>query len=183
MRYWIAAALCVATMISGSMSAASTENFAVQLNERDREYRNTGTITLRDPTTGNTLGTYGFATGGFGRGSAPFGAYEVGAFRGTKDDPHHIGPRWMIRQLGQSDDGQAYDPRLHKTRTALELHAARHQGGSQGCIAVLGGPEVWEDFMRNLNYIISEAKRVVFRLGGNSDAVPAASELALGSKH
>ena len=183
MRYLVAGMLCVATMISTSMTAASRENFAIQLNERDREYRNTGMITLRDPTTGDILGIYGFATGGFGRGSAPFGTYEIGAFRGTKDDPHHIGPRWMIRQLGQSDDGQAYDPRLHKTRTALELHAAGYHAGSKGCIAVLGGPEVWQDFMRNLNHIINEGERVMFTLAGNSDAVPAISELTLGSGH
>jgi hypothetical protein len=157
---------------------ASAENFAVQLNERDREYRNTGTITLRDPTTGDVLGVYEFATGGFGRGSAPFGTYEIGAFRGAADDPHRLGPRWMIRQLGQSDDGEAYDPRLNKTRTALELHAARQRPGSQGCIAVLGGPEVWRDFMSNLRYIINEAKSVMFTLAGKSDAQPAASEPA-----
>jgi hypothetical protein len=80
----------------------------------------------------------------------------------------------MIRQLGQSDDGQAYDPRLNETRTALELHAARHQPGSKGCIAVLGGPEVWQDFMRNLKYIINEGEPVVFTLVANSDA-PAAT--------
>ena len=46
MRYLVAGILCVATMISTSMTAASRENFAIQLNERDREYRNTGMITI-----------------------------------------------------------------------------------------------------------------------------------------
>jgi hypothetical protein len=174
MRYWVAAALCVATMNCGFMTAAGAGNFAVRLNEQDREYRNTGTITLRHPATGEILGVYDFATGGFGRGGAPFGTYEIGAFRGANDDPHHIGPRWMIRQLGQPDDGQAYDPRLNETRTALELHAARHHAGSKGCIAVLGGLEIWQNFMRNLKHIIDEGKPVVFTLAANPDA-PAAT--------
>jgi hypothetical protein len=178
MRYWVAAALCVATIIFACLVDASAENFAVQLNERDREYRNTGTITLRDPMTGGVLGVYEFATGGFGRGSAPFGTYEIGAFRSAADDPHRLGPRWMIRQLGQSDDGEAYDPRLNKTRTALELHAARRHAGSQGCIAVLGGPGVWQSFMSNLSYIINGGKPVLFTLTGKSDAQHAASEPA-----
>src|SRR6516225_4812499 len=121
MRYWVAAALCAATMMSACVSQAADESVAVKLNERDREYRNTGTIFLRDPITGALLGSYRFVTGGFGRGSAPFGTYELGAFRGTDDDPHHIGLRWMIKQQGQSEDGHAYDPRLKGIRTQLEL--------------------------------------------------------------
>ena len=176
MRYWVAAALCAATMMSCYLSRATAETFDIKLNERDREYRNTGTITLRDPITGALLGSYEFATGGFGRGSAPFGTYELGAFRGTNDDPRRIGPRWMIKQLGQSEDGEAYDPRVKGTRTALELHSAGHLSGSAGCIAVRGGPEVWEEFMRNLHHIIDEGGQVVFTLTGNPDAAPPASE-------
>jgi hypothetical protein len=176
MRYWVAAALCAATMTSVCSSPAAADSFAIKLNERDREYINTGIITLRDPITGALLGSYEFATGGFGRGSAPFGTYELGAFRGPDDDPHRIGPRWMIKQLGQSEDGEAYDPRVKGTRTALELHSAGRLSGSAGCIAVLGGPEVWEEFMRNLHHIIDEAGQVVFTLVGNPDVAPPASE-------
>ncbi len=176
MRYWIAAALCAATMTSASSNLATADSFAIKLNERDREYRNTGYITLRDPTTGDFLGSYEFATGGFGRGSAPFGTYEVGAFRGTNDDPRHIGARWMIKQQGQSEEGQAYDPRVKRVRTALELHSAHRVNGTQGCIAVLGGPEVWEEFMHNLHHIIDEVGQVVFTLDGNPDAAPPANE-------
>jgi hypothetical protein len=176
MRYWVAAALCAATMMSACVSQAAEENVALKLNERDREYRNTGTITLRDPITGALLGSYEFATGGFGRGSAPFGTYELGAFRDTNDDPRRIGARWMIKQLGQSEDGEAYDPRVKGVRTALELHSAHHFTGTEGCIAVLGGQEVWEEFMRNLHHIIEEAGQVVFTLEGNPKAAPPASE-------
>jgi len=48
---------------------------------------------------------------------------------------------------------------------------------------VLGGPDVWQDFMRNLNHIINGAQQVVFTLAGNSDAVPATGELALRNGH
>jgi hypothetical protein len=163
-------------MISASVNRATAESFAIKLNEQDREYRNTGTITLRDPITGALLGRYEFATGGFGRGGAPFGTYELGAFRDTNDDPHRIGPRWMIKQQGQSEDGHAYDPRLKGIRTGLELHSAGRLRGSQGCIAVLGGPKVWEEFMYNLNHIISEVGQVAFTLVGNPEPVLAAGE-------
>ena len=178
MRYWVAGALCAA-MMSASVNRATAENFAIKLNERNREYRNTGFITLRDPTTGALLGSYKFATGGFGRGSAPFGTYELGAFKGTNDDPYHIGPRWMIKQQGQSEDGKAYDPRLKAIRTGLELHSAGRLRGSQGCIAVLGDPEVWEEFMYNLNHIINEIGQVTFTLAGNPEPAPPAGEPGL----
>jgi hypothetical protein len=61
-------------------------------------------------------------------------------------------------------------------RTALELHSAHHFTGSQGCIAVIGGPEVWEEFMHNLHHIIDEAGQVMFTLEGNPEAAPPASE-------
>jgi hypothetical protein len=178
MRYWVAAAFCAA-MISASVNRAAAESFTIKLNEQDREYRNTGFITLRDPTTHSLLGSYKFVTGGFGRGSVPFGTYEIGAFRGTNDDPRHIGPRWMIKQQGQSEDGHAYDPRLKGIRTGLELHSAGRLRGSQGCIAVFGGPEVWEEFMYNLNHIINEVGQVAFTLVGNPEPALAAGEPGL----
>jgi hypothetical protein len=180
MRYWVAAVFYAAIM-SASVNRATAESFAIKLNEQDREYRNTGTITLRDPITGALLGKYEFATGGFGRGSAPFGTYELGPFRDINDDPHRIGPRWMIKQHGQSEDGHAYDPRLKGIRTGLELHSAGRLRGSQGCIAVLGGPKVWEEFMYNLNHIISEVGHVAFSLVGKPEPVLAAGEPGLRS--
>lgn len=181
MRACIAAALCAATIVGASFSAAAADVFAVELGQRDRQYRNTGTITLRDPATEVVLGTYTFATGGFGRGSAPFGAYELGVFRDVKDDPHHMGPRWMIRQEGLTD-GQAYDPDLNDTRTDLELHAARHRFGSKGCIAVVGGEGVWADFVRNLSQIVTQVGHVAFMLAGNPEAAPAAAEASISAE-
>jgi hypothetical protein len=178
MRYWVAVAFCAA-MMSASVNRAAAESLAIKLNEQDLEYRNTGFITLRDPTTRALLGSYKFATGGFGRGSAPFGTYELGAFRGANDDPHHLGPRWMIKQQGQPEDGHAYDPRLKGIRTGLELHSAGRLSGSLGCIVVLGGSDVWEEFMHNLNHIINEVGQVTFTLVGNPEAVPAAGEPGL----
>lgn len=175
MRYWVAAAVCAATIACDLTRASAADAFLVQLNERDRGYRNTGTITLRDPVSDAVLGSYDFATGGFGRGSAPFGVYELGMFRDTNDDPHRIGPRWMIRQEGQPEDGQAYDPRVNDVRTSLELHAAKRRPGTKGCIGVLGGERVWEDFIRNLTRIVDQVGRVVFTLAGNPEGAPAAA--------
>jgi hypothetical protein len=178
MRYWVAAALCAATIACDLSSAAAAETFIIQLNERERGYRNTGTITLRDPVSDTVLGSYDFATGGFGRGSAPFGIYELGSFRGAHDDPHRLGPRWMIRQEGQTEDGQAYDPRVKDVRTSLELHAAKRHAGTQGCIGVLGGENVWQEFVRNLERIIDQVGKVVFTLAENPAGVPVATEPA-----
>jgi hypothetical protein len=85
----------------------------------------------------------------------------------------------MIKQQGQSEDGQAYNPRLKGMRTGLELHSAGRLLGSQGCIAVLGGPEVWEEFMNNLHHIINEVGQVAFTLVGNLEPAPAAGESGL----
>ena len=176
MRYWVAAAVCAATIACNLTRASAADAFIVQLNERDREYRNTGTITLRGPASDAVLGSYDFATGGFGRGSAPFGICELGMFRDANDDPHNIGPRWMIRQQGQREDGEAYDPKLDDVRTALELHAAKRSPGTKGCIGVLGGERVWQEFMHNLTHIISQVGRVVFTVAGNPLGAPAAGE-------
>lgn len=133
----------------------------VTVREPRRAYRYTGTITLADPDTGDVLGHYTFATGGAGRGSAPFGDYEVGAFR----DDGPIGPRWMLREVGR-DDGDVWDPKLRDMRTAIELHMAHGAPGfSLGCVAVLGGPAVWREFMARLFGLLDRLGGVAFVVG------------------
>jgi len=163
--------------------ALADQSFEVVLNEQDRGYRNTGTIVLRDPDSGAELGTYQFATGGFGRGSAPFGIYDIGTFRDTGDDPLHIGPRWMLREPGH-EDGEVYDPKLKDERTAIELHRLRVSTGTLGCIGVVATPEVWEQFMTNLRLILAKRGHVSFVLSGNPNASPSlASALPFGAIH
>src|SRR5262245_7341500 len=182
MRYWVAAALWAATIASDSTHASAADAFAVQLNDQDRGSRNTGTITLRDPASDAVLGSYDFATGGFGRGSATFGVYELGAFREINDDPHRIGPRWLIRTQGQTEDGQACAPRVKDVRTSLELHAAKRHPGTKGCLGVLGGERVWEEFVRNLAHIIDQVGQVVFTLAGNPEGAAVAEPVSIAAR-
>jgi len=136
-------------------SGDSGNYFTATINEPSRQYRNTGTITLRDPIYGFVLGTYRFATGGRGRGSAPLTDYAVGKFR----DDGPIGSRWMLRQVGR-EDGEVWDPHIGDMRTWIELHKA-HTGYSLGCIAVFGN---WGEFVHKLDYILSRAGTVRFIL-------------------
>jgi len=150
-------------------------SFDLKLNEHERQYRNTGTLTLRDPIFGITLGTYKIATGGFGHGSAPFGTYKIGRFRDPtkKDpDPKNIGKRWMLKQVGQEEDGDAYDHKLSIKRTAIELHRLRFSNGTAGCIGVGISPENWDQFVHDVNYIISQVGEVTFNVVGNPEATP-----------
>ena len=147
--------------------------FEIKLDEQNRQFRNTGTLTLRDPIFGITLGTYKIATGGFGRGSAPFGEYTIGRYRSSKDDdPKNIGKRWMITQYGQEDEGEAYDHKLKVRRNSLELHRLRFSNGTAGCIGVAVPPEKWDDFVKDINYIIAQAGKITFQLTGNPEAQP-----------
>lgn len=134
--------------------------------DQARGYKNTGTIILRDPVYGFELGRYQWVSGGYGRGSIPFGTYEIGAFRDVDDDPLHIGPRWMLRQPGK-DDGETYDARIHDTRTEIELHRAHVFGrdaGTLGCVGVLVDRAGWRDFMANLNRVLAQMGKVTFTI-------------------
>ena len=149
----------------GYSGIAHAQSITVTLNEQSRSYRNTGTISLRY---GEGVPTsYRFATGGFGRGSAPFGFYVIGAFRGLDDDPNNIGPRWMLRGPKAKDDGDSYDPKLGDMRYYIELHRARRSSGTQGCLGVLTDADGWKDFMAKLNLIIAQGGPVAFILEGN----------------
>jgi len=172
-------ALLISTIASAQQADWLTTDdayspFVVTLNEQSRQYRNTGTITLRDPIYHAVLGTYQFVTGGFGRGSAPFGEYEVGSFR----DDHGLGPRWELHRPGfhPRPGFSAFDPSIRKMRTWIQLHSLRGAGftdGTLGCLGVLGGKSVWDQFVRNLNYILGVTGRVRFSVEGNKDALTA----------
>jgi hypothetical protein len=146
----------------GWINTADAKAFEVIVYQLGNLYRNTGLITLRDPVSDEVLGTYQFVSGGFGRGSAPFGHYEIGRFR--RDS--WIGPRWELRQRGLRD-GEAWDSRIGSMRTEIQLHTMHgfgHIHGTLGCIGVLGGPKVWAEFRKHLNYIIGLVGVVQFDL-------------------
>ena len=124
-----------------------------------RAFKNTGTITLPDPET-KELRTFNFVTGGGGRGSAPTGIYDIdpNMMRGGS-----LGDRWVLTQKGQRHD-TAWDPEQNLTRYNLRIHQA-HGQGTLGCIGILGGSKVYEDFQRRLIHVISQGKKVSLNLG------------------
>jgi hypothetical protein len=151
--FTIKLAFLATSFLCAWINTAAAKAFEVIVYQSANLYFNSGEITLRDPVSDEVLGTYQFASGGFGRGSAPFGHYEIGRFR--KDG--WIGPRWEIRQRGL-EDGEAWDSRIRSMRTGIELHMMHGPGhikGTLGCIGVLGGPEVWAEFRKHLRYIRS----------------------------
>jgi len=166
---WAIAALCFIAALSEDADAQPVEVF---VREQANLERNTGWIVLRDPLTDDVLGTYEFVSGGFGRGSAPFGEYEIGAYR----DDGWIGGRWEIHQVGvePGDEGRsAFDPRIGAMRTWLQIHTMHgfgHTDGTLGCIGVRGGADVWAEFQFFMNYIVRFFGPVKFQFGPFVDA-------------
>jgi hypothetical protein len=122
-------------------------------NTGERAYKNQGSLVLRDPKTGAVLGSYPYVTGGGGKGSLPEGEYNIGdMMRGGS-----LGDRWRLTQKGQPDD-TARDPGIPgvtggSQRSAFRIHQA-HGSGTLGCIGILGGNEVYQDFKNKLMYVI-----------------------------
>ena len=166
MRWFIALIYCAAN-IALSANAGSVD---FKLHEKGRQYRNTGEVTLTDPVNGQILGKYPFATGGYARGSAPFGTYILGRFRDLNDDNLGIGKRWMISNPDVPEQGMVYDAKLKDWRTEIELHRARRTSGTMGCISVLVSMETWLKFIDQINYIQAKSGLITFTLEGNPDA-------------
>ena len=165
----------LAAILLLSVNANASPVTAV-LHENQRLYYNTGTLTLTDPISGEVLGTYEFGTGGYGNGSAPFGEYVFRDYRGTEsgEDPLRIGERWLISNPGL-DPGEADDPGIlgvtkARKRTKLEIHAGVATNGTLGCMAILGGKEVYAKFLEHMKYILRVAMEPVsFMIEANTD--------------
>jgi hypothetical protein len=122
-----------------------------------------GTLTLRDPNTGEVLGTYEFNNGGFGKGSIPDGTYEVsgGYTRNDKSGmiSDGVGYSFVLTQEGMAP-GTADDPRYNEDRSLLRIHPDGNNAGTEGCIGILGDAETQREFYEN-------AQRLA-ELGGGS---------------
>jgi hypothetical protein len=99
----------------------------------------TGKITVN----GNT---YEFINGGGGRGSIPFGSYNIGQFR-TAAQRKAQG----LVDLGDTFDlSDVNDPLAPEgPRTALRIHKAR-RGGTAGCIGIIGDDETFRRFSEDV---------------------------------
>lgn len=145
-----------ALVASHSALAAPIE---VTLDQSHRGYRNTGTLVLRDPFSNEVIGRYRMVTGGFGRGSAPFGRYVVGEFL---DDSH--GPRWNIHAPGERD-GEVWDPKVNDTRTEIQLHRLNSDAGTLGCVGIVATKQQWRAFVDKVHYITGVLGRASFSVG------------------
>lgn len=155
---WAIAALCLIAACK-----ADAQPFEAIVHEPANLYRNRITITLRDPITDELLGVYEAVSGGLGRGSAPFGEYQIGKPRSDG----WIGPRWELHRPGfhPRPGFSAFDRRIGKMRTWLQLHSMHgFNQGTFGCIGVFGGPDVWATFRKQLNHILSIIGVVRFEL-------------------
>lgn len=123
-----------------------------------RTYKYSCTITLRDPITDAVLGVYECVSGGYGRGSAPFGRYVVGEF--INDGR----PRWNVHAPG-ADDGEVWDARVHDTRTEIQLHRIQTNAGTLGCLGVVADVIRWEVFVKQLRYIETWWGPLSFQVG------------------
>lgn len=134
-------------------------------NTGERSYKNRGTLVLRDPKSGEVLGSYPYVTGGGGKGSLPTGEFNIGnMMRGGS-----LGDRWVLTQKGQPHD-TAQDPGIPgytgpSSRSAFRIHQA-HGNGTLGCIGILGGSEVYQDFKSKLMYVIgANGGKATLRIG------------------
>ena len=111
----------------------------------------TGTLVLKDPKTGKVLGSYKFRSGGFGRGAAPWGNYEVS--NGYRRNDHRgmkvgkVGYSFNLTQKGMPPT-QAKDPRFSTPRSQLLIHPDGNAKGTMGCIGIVGGEAIQADFYR-----------------------------------
>lgn len=125
-----------------------------------------GTLTLRDPNTGEVLGSYEFNNGGFGKGSIPEGTYEVSDGRRRSDTSAMMvdgyGYSFVLTQQGMAP-GTADDPRYSADRDLLRIHPDGNNPGTLGCIGILGGASVQRDFYENAQRLI-EANGGAFTL-------------------
>jgi hypothetical protein len=79
---------------------------------------------------------FDFVSGGRGRGSAPFGTYQVGPLGGFKTPKGTWVPGYRL--------SDAYDPFVNDTRTGLFIHPGNN--ASAGCVAIRKNQ--WSSFVK-----------------------------------
>jgi hypothetical protein len=102
--------------------------------------------------------SFNFVSGGRGRGSAPFGTYDVGSLSGFKAPKGSWVPGYPL--------SDAYDPYVNDTRTGLFIHPGHD--ASSGCLAVR--KDEWPSFVKAMKDAAKDGgSPAVVRLGPGSE--------------
>jgi hypothetical protein len=100
---------------------------------------------------------FDFVSGGRGRGSAPFGTYQVGALSGFKASRGTWVPGYPL--------SDAYDPFVNDTRTGLFIHPGHD--ASAGCVAIR--KQEWPSFVKAMEGTAKGGCPVAIHLGPGSE--------------
>jgi hypothetical protein len=98
-----------------------------------------------------------FVSGGRGRGSAPFGTYQIGPLSGF------MTPRGTLIPGYQLSD--AYDPFVNDTRTGLFIHPGHN--ASSGCVAIRKNE--WPSFVKAMERAVQVGRPLAIHLGPESE--------------
>lgn len=142
--------------------------------------RKEGTLQLVSPN-GEVLGSYKFVNGGGGRGFLPGGSYTVtGRENLAPSDVRPMtvgGVGYKYRVLTNAGSPQIPDPRFpNAPRSGILIHPDGGAPGTNGCIGIVGGPDVQKDFMQKMDALIQQGGgRYSFKFDSGG---PAASPMA-----
>jgi hypothetical protein len=103
--------------------------------------------------------SFNFVSGGRGRGSAPFGTYQVGSLSGFKAPKGTWVPGYRL--------SDAYDPYVKDTRAGLFIHPG--YDASAGCLAVR--KDEWPSFVQVMKGAARADYPVAVRLGPGSEPI------------
>lgn len=136
---------------------ANTNNIAKQ---DKASARKEGTLQLVAPN-GEVLGSYKFVNGGGGRGFIPGGTYTVtGRENLAPSDVRPMtigGVGYKYRVLTSGGSQQIPDPRFpNAPRSGILIHPDGGAPGTNGCIGIVGGPQVQQDFMQKMDTLIQQ---------------------------
>jgi len=101
--------------------------------------------------------SFDFVSGGRGRGSAPFGTYEVGSLGGFKTPKGTWIPGYPL--------SNAYDPFVEDTRTGLFIHPGHNV--SAGCVAIR--KDEWPSFVKAMERAAQVGRPLAIHLGPESE--------------
>jgi hypothetical protein len=103
--------------------------------------------------------SFDFVSGGRGRGSAPFGTYQVEPLSGFKTPNGTWIPGYHL--------SDAYDPFVSDTRTGLFIHPGDY--ASAGCVAIR--KDEWPSFVKAMDGAARVGRSLAIHLGPESEPI------------